>query len=78
MSTTSVTINLSNIDNIKRPNPIIVKKWLVDRLGCYLDIERGPCGPGWNITWWNDKKQLFWTITFEDDDLATEFALRFL
>jgi len=77
----SITINVTNTDSAARPNPIIIKKWLIDNLGVYPTqaiVNASSCGPGWCIDWDSDGKDVFWIITFKDDETAIEFMLRFL
>lgn len=76
-----ITIDVSSDDRTNRPNPIIVKRWLIDNIGSHLNGMRAmrvAAGPGWQVEWFAVSNQLFWTITIDDDDKATEFALRFL
>ena len=74
----SVTINITNADSVDHINPIIVKRWLIDSLGVYTIPNTNRSGPGWCIESHTKENQLYWIITFSNDDLATEFALRFL
>ena len=63
----SITINISSADITIRPNPIIIKRWLIDNNRAHVNDECTPSGPGWSVNWFIDSNQLFWTITFYSD-----------